>query len=315
MNLFADSQFRLLFLSLLATLTFASICVLAMRHLPGTRNKHDLLTNLSQRTRSWWVMVLIFFGASFLGKVGSISLFAFTSFLALRELITLTPTHRHDHKALCWSFFIILPLHYVFLGLDRYGIWTIFIPVYAFLFLPVRNVLAGSSEQFLIRTSRLQWALAICVYALSHAPALLCLSDRITGVKLLFFLVIVCQANDVFQFIWGKSLGRRPIAPKISPNKTITGTVGGILTSTALGALLSVVTPFLWWQAALFALVIAISGFFGDLTLSAIKREHQAKDYSTMIPGHGGILDRVDSLAFASPIFFHLTRFFFFSPG
>ncbi|MGJ8724905.1 MAG: phosphatidate cytidylyltransferase [Roseibacillus sp.] len=313
MKLLADPQFQLLFYLLLGVLALASFLVATLSRFTPLKKDPKLCQDLRQRTNSWWFMVALFVGASLFGKIGSLLLFALMSFQALRELTTLMSTHRHDHRTLAWSFFILLPLHYSFLAFDRYGIWTIFLPVYGFLFLPIRNILAQSTDDFLLRTARNHWALAICVYALSHAPALLSLGDWATGAKLLFFLVIICQSSDVFQYIWGKSIGKRPVAPHVSPNKTLEGTIGGILTAAALGMALYWITPFLWWQAGLMALLIATCGFFGDLTLSAIKRDHQAKDYGTLIPGHGGVLDRIDSLAFAAPVFFHLTKFFWFS--
>jgi phosphatidate cytidylyltransferase len=153
----------------------------------------------------------------------------------------------------------------------------------------------------------------ICVYTLSHAPALMTLSDTATGAKLFFYLIIVCQSNDVLQYIGGKCIGKHLIAPNVSPKKTIEGTLGGILTTALLGSALWWITPFTWWQSGLISLLIAVCGFFGDLTLSAIKRDCKTKDYGSLIPGHGGVLDRLDSLAFAAPVFFHLTRFFYYS--
>jgi phosphatidate cytidylyltransferase len=147
----------------------------------------------------------------------------------------------------------------------------------------------------------------------SYAPALLTLEagDENQGAKLLLFLVIVVQSSDVAQYIWGKLVGRRRIAPAVSPNKTWEGFAGGILTATFLGTGLWWVTPFAPWQAALMSLVIALMGFAGGLTMSAIKRDRGVKDFGTLIAGHGGVLDRIDSLCFAAPVFFHLTRYFF----
>ena len=113
------------------------------------------------------------------------------------------------------------------------------------------------------------------------------------------------------QYVWGKLLGRRKIAPTLSPNKTLEGFVGGSLSATAIGAGLWWATPFAWWQAALLAFLITLMGFFGGLVMSAIKRDRGVKDYGTLIEGHGGMVDRIDSLCFAAPVFFHLVRFYF----
>jgi phosphatidate cytidylyltransferase len=158
----------------------------------------------------------------------------------------------------------------------------------------------------------------ICVYCVSHAPAVLTL--RIAGYegqawKLLVFLVVVVQMSDVLQYVWGKLLGRRKIAPKLSPNKTVEGFVGGVLTATAIGAALTPITPFRVWQAAAIALLVALLGFFAGLVMSAIKRDAGVKDYGHLIAGHGGMMDRVDSLTFAAPVFFHVVRYYFVPPG
>lgn len=311
MNLLTDPEFRILFFALLGVLSLASVVAGVLARIPKVASQPGLCEDLRCRTRSWWGMIVIFLLASLFGRNGSIALFALISFQALREFVTVMSTHRFDHRTLTWSFFVLLPSHYLLIFFDQYGIWTIFLPVYGFLFLSIRNILASSTEDFLARTARSHWALMICVYTLSHAPALLTLSDPVTGAKLLFYLIIICQSNDVFQYLWGKSIGKRAIAPNISPKKTVEGTVGGILTTAVLGLGLFWITPFLWWQSGLIALLIAICGFFGDLTLSAIKRDYKTKDYGSLIPGHGGVLDRVDSLAFAAPVFFHVTRYFF----
>jgi phosphatidate cytidylyltransferase len=270
--------------------------------------------NVNARVRAWWVMSVAFAIAVASGGVGSVVLFALISLLALREFVTLSPTGRVDHAALVWSFFLVTPVQYVLVGVQWYGFFSIMIPVYAFLLVTARLVLAGETERFLERAATIQWGLMTCVYCISYAPALLLLDiDGYEGenAKLLFFLVVVVQLSDVFQYVWGKLFGRHPIAPTISPNKTWEGFLGGIVCAVLLGTSLWWITPFNPWQAALMALAIALMGFVGGLVMSAVKRDRGVKDYGSFIEGHGGVLDRVDSLLFAAPIFFHLTRFFF----
>jgi phosphatidate cytidylyltransferase len=272
------------------------------------------IRNLNARIRAWWVMVIVFGLALATGGVGSLVLFGFTSFWALREFITLTPTRPGDHRTLFWVFFVITPLHYYILSIPWEGLFMIFIPVYAFLFIPLRNAIAGDTERFLERTAKIQWGLMITVYCVSHAPALLML--KIPGYenqngKLLFFFVLVTQISDVLQYVWGKTLGKHKIAPHVSPNKTVEGFVGGVLSATAIGTALWWATPFTPWQAAGMSLAITLMGFAGGLVMSAIKRDRGVKDYGSMIEGHGGVMDRIDSICFAAPIFFHLTRWFF----
>lgn len=270
--------------------------------------------NLRARMQAWWVMVGVFVVSILLGGVTTVVLFGLSSFLAFREFITLTPTRRGDHRALFWAFFVIIPLQYVLVGIQWYPVFSIFIPVYAFLFIPARIAIAGEAENYLERTSKIQWGLMVCVYFISHVPALLMLEiPNFVGrnASLLFFFILIVQMNDVFQYVTGTLLGRSKIAPTISPNKTWEGFIGGLVLATLLGAGLFWTTPFNAWQAGALALAIALMGFCGDLTMSAVKRDLGVKDYSAFVPGHGGVMDRLDSLAFAAPLFFHLTRYFF----
>jgi len=273
-----------------------------------------VIANLDARVKAWWIMVAVFGVALIIGDVGSAVLFALVSFFALREFVTLTPTRAGDHRTLFWAFFVVIPLQYLLVWMQWYGLFAILIPVYAFVLLPIRSAAAGDCERFLERSAKIQWGLMVCVYFVSHVPALLMLS--IPGyegqnAKLLLFLVLVVQLSDVLQYVWGKLLGRRKIAPTLSPNKTLEGFIGGVLSATVVGAALWWATPFTPWQAALFALLITLMGFFGGLVMSAIKRDRGVKDYGTLIEGHGGMVDRIDSLCFAAPVFFHLVRFFF----
>ncbi len=271
------------------------------------------ISNLNDRVRAWWVMCAVLALALLTGRTGAALLFMGISFLALREFVTLAPTRHGDHRALLWIFFVVTPVQYWLVWRDWYGLFAIFIPVFVFLLVPARVALAGDTEDFLARTAVIQWGLMICVYCVSYAPALLMLdaNGEGGGAKLLLFLLIVVQGSDVLQYIWGKLVGRHKIAPLVSPNKTWEGFIGGIASATLLGTALWWLTPFQPWQAAVMALVIALMGFSGGLTMSAIKRDRGVKDFGALIAGHGGILDRIDSLCFAAPVFFHLVRYFF----
>ncbi|MBC8011336.1 MAG: phosphatidate cytidylyltransferase [Burkholderiales bacterium] len=309
-----DAELRWLLGGLLGLLLVASGVGAALARRARGEKARAVVENLNARIRAWWVMVGFFSVAVLAGRGGAVVLFAGMSFMALREFITLTPTHRADHRALFWVFFVITPAHYWLVWREWYGLFSIFIPVYACLWLPMRNALAGETKDFLARTAKAQWALMVCVYFLSHAPALLTLplpGGPREGAKLLFFLVVVVQMSDVLQYCWGKTLGRRPIVPKLSPSKTLEGFVGGVASASALGAGLWWLTPFTPGVAALMALAICVMGFFGGLVMSAIKRDRGVKDFGAMIEGHGGMLDRIDSLCFAAPLFFHLTRYWY----
>jgi phosphatidate cytidylyltransferase len=284
--------------------------VLKLRAVPG--RPHDTLDNLNARIRAWWVMVLTIGVAFLFGKTGVILLFLFVSFFALREFMSLTYTRRGDHDALATSFFIVLPVQYALIWFSWYGFYSIFIPVYAFLVLPILSALSGDTMRFLERASKVQWGLMVCVFCVSHVPALLTL--QIPGFEgrnalLIVFLVLVVQSSDVLQYVWGKLFGRRRIAPDVSPSKTLEGLVGGVASATALGGALWWITPFEPWQATLIALAINVMGFLGGLVMSAIKRDRGVKDWGDMIEGHGGMLDRLDSVVFAAPVYFHIIRY------
>jgi phosphatidate cytidylyltransferase len=306
-------QILALFLGVAAVLIVASLAgyVLDRRLAAGAPNPG--LDNFNSRIKAWWVMVALVGLAFAFGKAGVIVLFALASLASLREFITLTPTRRGDHLALAVAFFVALPLQYYFIWIDWYGLYSVFIPVYMFLLLAIIAALRQDTKDFMGRVAETQWGLMISVFSLSHVPALLGLN--IPGYEgrnllLIAFLVLVVQSSDVLQYIWGKLLGRHKIAPELSPSKTVEGFVGGVVSASMLGALLWWITPFSPWQAGLMALMITLLGFCGGLVMSAIKRDRGVKDWGWMIEGHGGVLDRLDSVIFAAPVFFHTIRYF-----
>ena len=303
-----------LFVGVGLILVVASVVGYVLKHSVAKDQPHATIDNLNTRIKAWWVMVLVISLAFLFGRTGVILLFLFISFAALREFMTLTYTRSADYLALAAAFFVVLPVQYALIWFGWYGVYAIFIPVYVFLLLPILEVAGGDTTRFLERTAKMQWGLMISVFCISHVPALLTLDipgydDR--NLLLIAFLVIVVQSSDVLQYVCGKLFGKRQLAPEVSPSKTVEGLVGGVLCATALGASLWWITPFNVWQAALMSLAITAMGFFGGLVLSAIKRDRGVKDWGNLIEGHGGMLDRLDSVVFAAPIFFHLTRYWF----
>jgi phosphatidate cytidylyltransferase len=314
MTLFADRDLVWLIGGILAFLALATVIGRVLRGRARSDAARATVDNLVARINAWWAMVAVFGIAIATGGYGSLLMFAVVSFLAMREFMTLLPTRRADHRAMVWTFFLFLPAQYWFVATNWYGMFALLIPVYAYLLLPSLQVLAGDTEDFLARTSRLQWVLMICVFCVSHAPALLML--EIPGyegqnAKLLLYLVVVTEISDVLQYTAGKLFGRRKAVPTVSPNKTVEGYLLGGGLAAALGAALWWATPFNPWQAALMSSVIVLAGIAGGLVMSAVKRDRQVKDFGALLPGHGGVLDRIDSLCFSAPLFFHLTRFFF----
>ncbi len=302
-----------LLLGVAVILVIATVIGEALRARVAPNGDNPVIENLNARIAAWWGMVILLSLAFLAGKAGVVILFAVLSFSALREFLTLTAKARADHWSLAAAFFIVLPLQYWMVGVDWYGLYSIFIPVYAFLLMPVVSALRGEPKGFLSRVAETQWALMICVYCVSHVPALLSL--HIEGyegrsVILIAWLIFTVQLSDVMQYVWGKLFGQRLVAPHLSPSKTWEGLIGGVLTATTAGAALWWMTPFSMLQAAGMALAVTLMGFFGGLVMSAIKRDKGVKDWGHLIPGHGGFLDRLDSVVFAAPIFFHLTRWF-----
>jgi phosphatidate cytidylyltransferase len=301
-----------LFGGVAGVLILASTLGLIFKYRIARGQPHSVIDNFNARVNAWWVMVAVIGLAFAFGKTGVVVLFFLVSFYGLREYVSLLNTRRGDHLALAMAFYVGLPMQYFLVGIDWYGLYSIFIPVYAFLVLPILSTLSGDSTRFLERTAKVQWGLMICVFCISFVPALLTL--QIPGYEgrnmlLIAYLVIVVQGSDVLQYTWGKLFGRRKVAPHLSPSKTWEGLIGGIASATLLGTLLAWATPFNAWQAALMSLTICVMGFFGGLVMSAIKRDRGVKDWGTMIEGHGGMLDRLDSVIFAAPIFFHSLRY------
>lgn len=302
-----------LFWGLIFTLVIASSIGYGLKWKVGFSTPHSVIDNLNARINAWWVMILIIFAAAFIGFYGILALFFVISFMALREFLSLIYIRRGDHLALAACFYLILPIQYYFIAIDWFSMFSIFIPVYAFLFLPILSALLGDTAKFLDRSTKVQWAIMISVFCISHIPAVLTLD--IAGFEgknllLMIFLILIVQASDVLQYVWGKLLGKHKIAPSLSPSKTIEGFVGGVFSASVLGGLLFWLTPFSPVQAILISLVICLMGFLGGLVMSAIKRSMGVKDWGNMISGHGGMLDRMDSLCFAAPIFFHLVRYY-----
>ena len=302
-----------LFGGLIITLIIASSIGYGLKFKVGFSTPHAVIDNLNARINAWWVMILIIFAAAALGFYGVIGLFFVISFMALREFLSLLYIRRGDHLALAACFYVILPLQYFLVAIDWFSMFTIFIPVYGFLFLPILSALLGDTAHFLDRSTKVQWALMISVFCISHIPAILTLDiEGFEDKKLLLmiFLILVVQSSDVLQYVWGKLFGKHKIAPKLSPSKTVEGFVGGVVSASVLGGLLYWLTPFNPVQAVLMSLLICLMGFLGGLVMSAMKRSMGLKDWGNMISGHGGMLDRMDSLCFAAPIFFHVVRYY-----
>lgn len=295
-----------------ALLALASLAVFTMVKTQPEKNHKELVL----RTKSWWWMIGIFT----IGVAGTRAMtmwfLGILSFLALKEFFSIIPTRRSDRRVLFWAY-LAIPFQYYWAAISWYGMFIIFIPVYMFLFLPFRMLITQKTEGFLKAVGSIHWGLMTCVFSISHM-AYLCVLQRpeyapSIGITLLIFLVFLTEFNDVAQYVWGRSFGKRKIMPVVSPKKTWEGFLGGVVTTTAAAVLIApYLTPFTPLQAALAGLLISVTGFIGDVSISAIKRDIGVKDTGATIPGHGGLMDRIDSLTFTAPLFFHYTYFFCF---
>jgi phosphatidate cytidylyltransferase len=249
-----------------------------------------------------------------LSRTVSLLFFAFVSFLALKEYLSLIPTRRADRRAIFWAY-LAIPVQYYWVARGWYGMFIVFIPVYMFLLLPMRMILIGETKDFLRAVGTLHWGLMTTVFSISHMAYLMVLGETANpahggGGAMVLFLVFLTQFNDVAQYVWGKTLGRHKVVPTVSPKKTLEGLVGGVLTTVVLAWLLGpVLTPLSALHSLSAGLLIGLAGFIGDVTISALKRDLQIKDSGTLLPGHGGMLDRIDSLTFTAPLFFHFFKY------
>ncbi|KMK52079.1 phosphatidate cytidylyltransferase [[Actinobacillus] muris] len=305
------SQINLIFFVVLLLLVGASVVGKLLKNKYGEEN--STIANLVLRINAWWVMVSVLYIAFVCGRIGVTILFSFISFVALREFMTVIYQKCYDHSMVV-CLYLLLPIQYYFVLVQWYGMFSIFIPVCGFLLLPIVGSLSGNTEQFLARTAKIQWIAMICIFCISHVPALLFLNlegfQSENNILLVIFMLTTVQASDVLQYIWGKLIGGTKIMPGLSPTKTISGTVGGVISATFIAILMSPITPFSYWQAGLVGFIICIIGFLGGLVMSAIKRDYGVKDWGKMVSGHGGILDRMDSICFSAPIFFHILRYY-----
>ena len=273
---------------------------------------HPTVETYLTRVHSWWAMTVLTSLALLAGKLAVILLFAFISFAALREFLTLTTKTKADHWSMIASFYVILPVQFVLIGLGYAGLFSVFIPVYAFLLLPILSVLRGSSGKFLARISETQWGLMICVYCASHIPALMTLDvggGKERSVLLIAFIVVAVQMGDLADYFVGRRFGKRRVAPDVSP-RTWEGSAAGIIIAALSGLFMAWITPFSPLAAMAMAVAAFLVGVGGSLVLKAIKKDLGVKDWGHLIPGQGGFVDQLDSVIFAAPIFYHLTRTF-----
>lgn len=272
------------------------------------------LSNFGRRLNVSWTVYFAFALAFLLGSFGITLLFLLASFLALREFVSIMGLKSSDYWPMFFAFYVFLPLQYFFVWADWQFLFYIFLPVYGFLFSPMLAAMSSDSERFFERAAKFQWAQIACIYCLSYAPAISQLplkAGTFESSTLLLFLLIVIAISDAFQYIFGSLWGKKKIAPVLSPNKTWEGAIFGILLATFIGTCFYWLTPFKWYQTVLISFLVCIIGFLGGLVMSGIKRSLKIKDWGDVLGAHGGILDRFDSLVFAAPFFYHLSKYYY----
>jgi phosphatidate cytidylyltransferase len=311
-----NSQVALLFVTLFGALVLASLMVLVhtLRHPEGEFDERRL--SLQRDLRAVWVGAMLFWLSWVSGALGATIAFGIFSFLALREFITLVHTRRGDHRSLILAFFVALPLQYLLVGLRAFDLFTVFVPVYVFLTIPVASALAGDPERFLERNAKIQWGIMVCVYGLSHAPALLLLelpryAER--GAFLLFLLVVATAAAQIAQELASRKLRRRPVARQIDRSFSFRAWALGVVAAAGVGAALFWITPVGPLESAAAAALAGAAGNLGELVMRALKKDAGVRFWGnrSSVTGAVGLLDRVAPLCFAAPVFFHSVRWYF----
>jgi phosphatidate cytidylyltransferase len=309
-----DQQVGLLFVILFGLLSLATgtVAYLLRRESDSSERSARVLRDL----RALWIGAVVFWLAWMSGPVGATIAFGLFSFLALREFITLVRTRRADHRSLLLAFFVVLPLQFIIAGGRHFDLFTVFIPVYVFLAIPVASALAGDPAHFLERNAKIQWGIMVCVYGLSHVPALLLLEFRNfqgRGAFLVFFLVMVAAVAQLVQEAMSRWLRRRPVARHIDRSFSLRAWGAGAAAAALAGALLYWITPFKAGQALAMACIAGGAGTLGEFVMKALKRDAGVRFWgnTASVTGAVGLLDRVAPLCFAAPVFFHSVRWYF----
>ena len=318
-NLSPSGQVGLLFVIVFGLLLTASIAafVMTLRDDGEDTLRTQDIGELNSLLNTSWIMCSVFWVGWTAGETVATVLFGLVAFFALREFITLSPTRRGDHRSLVLAFFVVLPVQFWLVITERFDLVTVFIPVYVFLAIPVVSALANDPQRFLERNAKLQWGIMVCVYGISHVPALLLLSFpgyQGKNAFLVFFLVLVVQTAMLVQHLAARKWTREPTAPAVSQSFNWTSWLIGMAVGAFVGGLMAGLTPFKPAQALAMALIACAAGSLGHLVMKALKRDRGITNWGSegkSVTGASGLLDRVDALCFAAPVFFHSVRWYF----
>jgi len=315
-QLSVSQQVGLLFVLLFGLLMIVTVVAVSRSVRERNADDQDRFDRFLRDLRAVWLGAVLFWVAWISGNVISTLLFGAISFVALREFVTLTQTRRGDHRSLLLAFFMVLPLQYVIVATEHFDLFTVFIPVYVFLAIPVVSAFGNDPQRFLERTAKIQWGIMVCVYGLSHAPALLLLdlpryAER--GAFLVLYLVVVVATAQIAQEVASRWLRRRPAARAISRSFSWRAWWIGALSAALVGALLYWATPFKPIPALVMGFLAGGSGTFGEFVMKALKKDAGVRSWGgkASVTGAVGLLDRVAPLCFAAPVFFHSVRWYF----
>jgi phosphatidate cytidylyltransferase len=308
-----SQQISLMFVVIFGGLLVAS-GAMVLRGMRESTNPQSLRDARALLKRSWF-MAVVFWLSWVLGAAWATALFVVLSFIALREFVTWSPTHRSDHRSLILSFFVLLPLQYALVWWGQLAVLTVLIPVYAFIALPVLGASQGDTLRFLERNAQLHWGVMVCVFGLSHVPALVILDfghSHSASLFLVLFLVMVVQSCMLVQHV---------VAARISPKTLPSGLrafqwrpwLAGMLAGGLVAALMAGMTPFKPGQALAMGWIACLGGTLGHRVMMAIKHDKGIHRWNGLsgTTGATGLLDRIDALCFAAPVFLHALRWYF----
>ncbi len=312
MELSLQQTFLAVFGALALLAAGASALVHRLRSRTTDPDKLTWIGQLNSRLQVSWLILLLFAVGFALGEVALAVIFALASFFALREFVALTPTKPADHIALIIAFYVAIPVQYVLVANGWYQLYAVFIPVYLFLILPVIMAWRHDTELYLQRVAKVQWGLMLSVYCVSHAPAIATLEPpgyEGRGSLLLLYFLLIVQMSENFAVMASASFGRTPL--RSNPNKSREGVLIGGAAASVLGTLLWWMTPFTWWQAALMSAATVFAAFVGGLVLASVKRSLGERQWDQGVALSRGVLERLESITFSAPVFFHATVYFF----
>lgn len=265
----------------------------------------------NKRMITLWLMIALFaIALSFKSEI-ALAFFAIISFLALWEYFKMIKNKFPQIGESKWVYFVI-PIQYTALYFGNLKLFYLFVPFIVFLAIPIIKILRGKNIDFIVNYTLLHVGLMFTVYSIGYLGAFLLISPSVglNCIALITYILILTLMNDFMQTVFGQLFGQTKIVPNVSPNKTWVGLIGGTSSTICLSVLMGkYLTPFSVNQLLFCGFILGIAGFFGDVTISAIKRDIGVKDSGTMLPGHGGILDRFDSLFFTAPLFFHYVAY------